>query len=201
MTDLAVLVADKDIEQALRGLLSRRCHSLGIHEPATKIFQHPDRDPGCYHRPGEVLQPHLGGCGLVVLDAAWKGRPAGPGSSLEEAVWQKLVTLGWEARRVAAVVIEPELEAWVWSDSPQVADVLGWNDMTALGGWLHNQGLWPQGEPKPPDPKESLRRALREADRPCTPRVFRELAERVSVNRCRDPSFQRLRDQLVAWFG
>ena len=53
--DLVVLVPDKDIEQALAGLLGRYLN-IGI-RPITiaQIVVHPNRDPGVYHTGRELL--------------------------------------------------------------------------------------------------------------------------------------------------
>jgi hypothetical protein len=47
MTDLVVLVADKDMEQVVATLLGRRARALGIREIGCDVFVHPRRDPGC----------------------------------------------------------------------------------------------------------------------------------------------------------
>ena len=44
--DLVVLVADKNMEFALRGLFSRT-PSFGIHPVTADVFVHPEKDPGC----------------------------------------------------------------------------------------------------------------------------------------------------------
>lgn len=52
--DLVVLVADKDMEFALRGLLSRQ-QALQIRRVKADIYVHTERDPGCYLRSHEFL--------------------------------------------------------------------------------------------------------------------------------------------------
>lgn len=65
--------------------------------------------------------------------------------------------------RTEVVVIDPELEIWVWSASPHVEDVLGWKGSTPpLRSWLCNQGLWGDDRPKPQDPKRAMEGALYE---------------------------------------
>lgn len=46
MKDLAILTADKDAEQTLKALLSKRQQSLGIRAIEYDIFVHPERDSG-----------------------------------------------------------------------------------------------------------------------------------------------------------
>ncbi len=95
------------------------------------------------------------------------------------------------------IVIEPELEAWVWAASPHVADVLGWRENQAdLRPFLTARGLWDKRCPKPIQPKETMRHALREKNKPFGAPLFSELAKRVDVGQCEDPAFTKLRDQL-----
>ena len=46
MKDLVILVADKDLEHAMKGLLSRP-EALGIRAVETDIFVEPQHDPAC----------------------------------------------------------------------------------------------------------------------------------------------------------
>lgn len=98
----------------------------------------------------------------------------------------------------AVVVIDPELEAWVWQDNPNVPVALGApSDSRRL---LDAAGHWPDNQRKPTDPKEALEylRTRHGADR--SKAVFRRVAERVSVGGCVDPAFLHLRDTLRDWF-
>ena len=53
--DLVVLVADKDIEQAIRRLLQRPA-SLGISVPTHEVYTHPARDNGCRTASHDLLR-------------------------------------------------------------------------------------------------------------------------------------------------
>jgi len=100
-----------------------------------------------------------------------------------------------------AIVLDPELEAWVWSDSPQVDRTLGWAERSPnLRTWLEEQQLWPADIPKPHDPKHAMERALRAVRKRRSPALLRQLAERVSLRRCSDPAFIRLKTTLQRWF-
>ena len=46
MEDLVILVADKQMEFAIRGLLGRY-RALGIRQITYAIYRHPNSDPGC----------------------------------------------------------------------------------------------------------------------------------------------------------
>jgi hypothetical protein len=107
---------------------------------------------------------------------------------------------GWQ-NRVHVQVIEPELEVWVWSDSPQVDVSLGWGrHSTNLRTWLSNKGFWPNENRKPPRPKECLLEALREVRVRRSAAIYRQLAESVSLERCQDPTFNELKEILKSWF-
>jgi len=197
--DLVVLVADKNIEFALRGLLSRP-QALGIRLPDYTLYVHPERDPGCLRKAAPFLRPYA--CcfryALVVLDREGCGRQERTRAELETEIEAGLAGAGWE-NRAAAVVLDPELEAWIWSDSPEVDRVLGWAELPPLRTWLRSQGFTFSAH-KPDRPKEAVEAALRFVRRPRSSAIFRELAERVSLERCRDPAFAKLRQCLGNWF-
>ena len=106
------------------------------------------------------------------------------------------------SRSPAEVVVPvPEIEAWVWSRSAVVEDVLGWADRRpALLEWLATQQLWPEHAAKPPRPKEALIAALREAGIRRSAALYRELAEGAVLEGCRDDAFRRLSTALATWF-
>ncbi len=202
MKDLACLVADKSIEATLRGLLQRP-QAVGIRAVEYDIFVHPRRDPGCASSAHDFLLPFRGRYhhGLVVFDQAWDGAPRVGATELENNVRTGLARLGL-AQWADVVVIEPELEVWVWSDSPHVDEVLGWKGSEpSLREWLKQERLWAEGTAKPRDPKQAVERALHVAKLPRSSSRYAQLARTVSVERCADPSFGRLRRLLQGWFG
>jgi len=99
------------------------------------------------------------------------------------------------------IVIDPELEAWVWASSPHVSGVLGWHESgDALRAFLNERGLWDKASPKPLHPKEAMQQALREKNKPFGAPLFSELAKKVSFGGCEDPAFRKLWNQLKHWF-
>lgn len=194
-------MADKDIEQALYGVMGRH-HALPTREITMDIIQHPQRDPGCFHRGPELLDPYVDTHehALLVFDRDWEGRPLDAAHDLEADVQRRLE--GRWGDRARCVVIDPEVEVWAWSDSPEVDTAMGWlGAEPSLREWLRRVDLLAPGEVKPADPKRAFDRALREVGIPASSAVFREIAENVSLNRCQDASFARLRATLVEWFG
>jgi hypothetical protein len=201
--DLVVLVADLDQEQTIRGLLDKRSKALGIRELKHSLLRHPRRDPGCFNEAPDVLQSYQDRAAqaLVVLDRDGCGQEATSAEGIESDLNIRLASSGW-GERAKALVIDPELEIWVWSDSPHVESILGWAGKNpSLREWLSKEGLWSSEQPKPSDPKEALRVALRQGQKRAGAALFGRLAELVSIERCQDASFARLRGLLTAWFA
>lgn len=199
--DLVLLVADKNIEASLRGLLSRS-HALRIRQVTFDLFVHPDRDPGCLRRSHDFLRPfaNLYEYALVLLDQKGCGRGDVERSVLESDIESRLNAAGWEDR-AAAVVIAPELENWVWSDSPHVDRALGWEGRTVpLRSWLQDEDLLQAGSTKPSEPKRAVELVLRTVRTPRSSAIYFALAQSVSTERCTDPAFFKLRRCLREWF-
>lgn len=199
--DLVALIADKNIEGALRGLLSRP-QALGLREISCDLYVHPERDPGCRLRAHHFLKPfaHRYAHALVVFDREGSGRDEAERTALERQVEGLLSSSGWDDR-AAAVVIDPELEVWVWNDSPHVERALDWSGGISLREWLMQKGWLREGATKPAQPKTAVEEALRLAHRPRSSSMYHELARRVSTDRCVDPAFLKLRQTLAGWFS
>jgi hypothetical protein len=197
--DLVCLVPDKNIQAALDALLSKRKPALGLASFTFEIHVHPRRDPGCFHNGpdflGQLLEEPTQK-GLLVFDQAWQGNPCNTAEQTEEAIRKRLSGLFADV-----VVLEPELEAWVWSPSRHVDYVLGWQEAyPPLRQWLEKNDLWPGDSAKPSDPKAAMEAALFEKQIPRSSSLYRQIAERVSLKRCQDDSFNRLCTVLQRWF-
>ena len=199
--DLVVLAADKDMEQTLRGLLARS-QALDIRPVAFDIFVHPEHDAACARRGVSFLSSFARryDYGLLLFDHEGSGREAVSRLEIQRALNREFAGSGWE-ERARAIVVSPELEAWVWSPSPHVDEVAGWkNRQPALRDWLVKTELLMAGEVKPRQPKEAFRAALRAASVARSASLYRSLAERVSLRSCADASFQELQSTLREWF-
>lgn len=201
MNDLAVLVADKNTDAALTALFARP-QALGIRPVVASIFVHPRRDPGCVNEAHLFLTPfvqryrHV----LVIFDHEGSGREDLPPHELAAVIGQRLGESGWRDRG-QAIVIAPELEVWVWSPSPHVAQSIGWGDrQPGLRNWLSDAGHWPMDQAKPHRPKDALEAALREIRRPRSSAFYGELAARVSLRGHDEPAFVALTATLQRWF-
>jgi len=199
--DLVVLTACDNAKSAVSGILSRE-KSLGIRPIRATFYVHPGRDPGCYRHAAEFLRAHAARFrhAIVVFDREGCGRDATPARELEKDVEGRLHSSGWKDR-AAVIVCDPELDIWVWSQSPHVESKLGWKGRSPdLVSWLRNRELLEDGALKPRRPKEALEAALREVRKPRSSAVYKALAEVVSFQGCVDPAFTRLREKLVEWF-
>ncbi len=200
MMDLVCVVADKQIRAALAGLLERP-RALGIRPITKEILLHPEHDPGCFHRPALILRGYrqVAEHALILLDHDWDGVPTTSGADLEARIDEKLGSAGM-ADWAAPVVIDPELEAWVFGSSPRVAEVLGWTGPGSLRETLERRGFWKPDALKPADPKAALEYVLGRTGKGRSASLFRRLAQRAGARSCRDRAFLRLRNLLRSWF-
>ena len=199
--DLLCLVADKNMEAAVSALLDRP-QSIGMRPVTHRILTHPERDPGCFHRGPEFLRPFRSQAhhALIILDYAWDGNPAATAFDLETALEKRLGQAGMR-EWAKAVVIAPELEAWVFAQSPHVPRILGLAGTTdALRRELEDRGWWSRGEAKPQDPKVAMEWILRQTRQPRSSAIYRRLATKVGTASCTDRAFVRLRSHLQGWF-
>jgi len=198
MKDLVLLVADADMRETFNALLQRE-HSLGIRRVNYDIYVHPRRDPGLMREGVPFLAdlgfPHVYRRGFLVLDAEWDGSPGA--SRIRDDLQTQIEQRGW-TDRVKPIVINPELEQWVWVPSPHVAQVLRWGSFREIREQLERSGLWPEGQAKPLNPKEAFDRARRV---PRSPSLFRSLAQTVSLRHCHDPAFSEFVSTMRDWFG
>ena len=197
--DLVVLAADSNMEFAVRGILSR-APSLTIRSISFDVLVHPEHDPGCLLRGAALLSGLTARYrhALVMFDVEGCGQEAQGREALESRVEAELAT-HWTAEHAAAVAIEPELENWVWSDSPHVETHLGW-DQGALFATLTASGRIAAGNAKPARPKETMEWALRERRKQRSSKIYELIAGSVSLSRCVDPSFLKLKQVLARWF-
>jgi hypothetical protein len=200
MKDLVLLVADKNMEGSLKGILARPA-ALGLREISFDLYIHPEKDPGCLRRCHTFLQAfsHQYRYALVLLDHEGCGREETDRLELETELEARLAETGWE-RRAAAVVIAPELEIWVWSDSPHVDRILGWKAEGPLRDWMVERGYLTPGQVKPGRPKDAVEEILRTVRLPRSSSLYNQLARTVSLEKCVDPAFAKLRRCLSGWF-
>lgn len=200
MKDLVVLTADKSMEHAISGLLTRH-HSIGIKNIEYDLYNDPDHDPGCANRGVPFLSnfstqyKH----GLLIFDHEGSGKEDSIPAELAANLTNEL-NRSWGGR-ATAIVIVPELESWVWSSSPYLDRITGWdNQPVKLREWLSSQGWIHGNSGKPSRPKEAFEAALKVVGTPRSASLYNQLACKVSLRGCVDDSFNQLIQTLHNWF-
>jgi len=199
--DLIVLVADKNMESALDGILSRY-QSIGIHPISYAIQVHPEHDSGVRKTGAELLRTQLSlfRHALMIYDFEGAGREAATIENLEDKGDKHLRQAGWQDR-ARTIVINPELDIWIWVDSPHVPARLGWkNSYQSLRQWLLAQGYKFNHDKKPLRPKEAMEAILRMNRIPRSSALYKRIAQKVGFTKCTDRSFVKLTTILKKWF-
>jgi hypothetical protein len=203
MIDLIALIPCSAYEKALEGIFSRHM-ALNVRSFTYKIIINTERDPGCRIKCTSFLRSFTNNYAraLVVFDLDGSGAGNKTRVQVENEVETDLRQNGW-ANRSAAIVVDPEIEAWVWSDSPLVDIALNWQGhQPDVRTWLKTEtDFWEDETPKPWQPKEAMELALRKVQKPMSSMIFKELADNVGLNRCEDPAFYKLKRTLKNWFG
>lgn len=209
--DLFLVVADLDAESALKALLCHRQASLGIQvdfkaspPPSGDMLRYAGRDSGCYKDAVDILRTpqRTHRHAILVFDRDGAGAGERDRVEIENEIEEKLALNGWEQGTAAVIVIQPELESWIWSESIHVSKTMGWEeDLVAMRTFLTSRGLWVEGERKPKDPKEAFAQALKSKGKPRSAQLFATIARQASLQGCGDGAFRKLQESLVRWFG
>jgi hypothetical protein len=200
MMDLIVLAACKDMGETLKALLVRH-EDLEIPRIEAEVLVHPRHDPAVLRSAHDFLRSYqrTASHALVAFDRHGCGR-RDRREDLEKSVETRLAQNGWGGRS-AAIVIDPELEMWFWSESPHVETALGWvRGRAHLEKWLVEEGYLIQGQQKPHRPKDAVLSAWRLSRTQRSSSNYGDLAERVDFQHCADPAFLKLRTVLKSWF-
>lgn len=198
MKDLIILVADKNMEFAVKGILQRN-ESLNTRKISYDIKSHIGHDSGVYKSAHDFLRIFLGkySYALAMFDREGCGCLE-DSSQLASVVQSNLDRSGWQGKS-KVIVIDPELEIWIWSNSPHVAAFLGWEN-SELRGWLISKGYLHSSGHKPQNPKTAFIDALKTKGKQKSSSLFSKIAEHVSFDRCSDTTFCELKFTLQAWF-
>lgn len=199
MDDLVVLVADKNMQFALQGVL-KRPQALGIRRVTHQFRVHIGRDGGVRSSGPEMLEiertrfSHA----LLILDYEGCGATNTSALAVEDALDQRLERVWGKAGK--AIVVSPEIDAWMWGSDTVLRQVLSWPLKENIRDWLRQRGFEFGAHQKPLRPKEALD-AMRLVHRlPRSSAVYEKITGRISLQNCSDQAFQRLRTQLQSWF-
>ena len=125
MKDLVLLVADKNAQFALKGALGRS-EALEIRPIEFEFRVHPGRDGGT-RKTGPAmlaLERRRFNHALLVLDFEGCGTDLQDALSLESQLDGQMGAR-WE-NQGKAIVIKPELDAWVWGSDNAVEAAIEW---------------------------------------------------------------------------
>ena len=199
MNDLFLLVADKNARFAMEGAL-RRPKALGIHPITYQFRVHSGRDGGARKSGPDILRLERKRFrhGLLVLDFEGSGTFCSSGLELEEELDDRVLSL-W-GRGAKAIVIEPELDVWIWGSDHAIEQEIGWPPGCGIRNWIRQQGFAIATNNKPVRPKEALEAAMHQCGLPRSSATYQRIAESISLRRCTDDAFLRLRTTLQTWF-
>lgn len=207
MRDCLFLVADKNMEGMVKGFFSRDryhlaldCGPFAFEANQDLLVAHGLNDPGLYTRANELLRSYkkTHRHAVVMIDAEWDGSPGS--AIIDRQLRRHLEDAGWQGQDACAVVIDPELENWVWQDNLHLCKALAYEDFSRLKQDLESQNFWSAENFKPQRPKEALEWALRKAKKPRSSSLYQQLAAQVSIRNCADSGFLTLLTALRGWF-
>ncbi len=199
--NLVVLVPDIDIENCVMSLLDRFLLLENLAPYNYKIIRHPMRDPGCLVDPEAYLRSYLKthDFALVIFDHDGCGKEKETREKLEAKVTALIGRNGWEGRS-ACVVIDPEIENWIWANSQKMAELVGWKSNEDLRKHLEENNFLPKGKDKPPKPKEALKFALKGTNIRISPALYQSITSAVPFKSCTSPSFLKFKSTITTWF-
>ncbi len=201
MKDIVFLVADGNMEKLFEGLLPRIPISSGTTDFNYDILVNPTHDAGNLNDSYEYLRPFIKQYkyAIVVFDREGCGEERTEAVKLERKVENSLDENGWKSRNTV-LVIDPELENWIWVASPLIKEIINWKFDEEIILWTKKQNYTFNSSEKPERPKESFEAVLRYAKTPRSSAIYKKIASRVSYRKCNDRAFVKLIHTLSDWF-
>jgi len=212
MRDIIFHLADKHMEEGLRAFFQRDDwqHTLGCRR--FEIDPRSDSDlfrvAGCtdggvwkYAHKNLATFKDKYRHAVIVLDADFDPRPGA--KVLQEDISKCMIESGWNEGRFAVIVIQPELEAWLWAPNVNVALGFGHPNFNDLRAALEAEMLWNAGDPKPHDLKGARDYAAKRGGKRTGGPIFKSIfggISRRALDLCAEPGFVTLRSALSGWF-
>jgi len=202
MKSLIALVADKNMEFLMRGLLPRISNIEEVVAFSFDVIVHPYRDPGIFNEADDFLRSFQKkyDFALTILDHSGCGREDKSRESIENIIEEKLARSGWN-NRSCAIVIQPELENWIWVNEVRMANAISWEKEIGLNDWLVQNNWKSLSEIKPKQPKEAFEAAIKTCNTPRSSSLYFEIAKSASYKECQDRAFLKLICKVKDWFG
>ncbi|MGB8338060.1 MAG: hypothetical protein WCD07_03295 [Burkholderiales bacterium] len=198
--DLVLLVPDKNTEGALKGALERH-RALGIREITFDFRTHEGRDGGVRTNGVETVcaERHRFEHALMVFDFEGCGENQGRTREGLEADLSKKLKAMWGIKS-EVVVINPEVDIWMWGSNDSLARVLRWQESDTIRTWLGTKNFTFGDAQKPHRPKEAIESIFRHLKIPRSSAIYQDIAGKISLQNCIDTAFVRMRNQLQQWF-
>ena len=176
MKDLVLLVADKNMQATLRGVLARP-QAMGIRSVSFEIRVHPGRDGGSRTTGGLILavERRRFDHALLIFDLAGSGAHTDDPVALEQELDVSL-NVQW-AGRAKSIVIAPELDAWIWGADSALREVFRWPLDVPIRQWLRAKGFQFDLAGKPSQPKEALEAIVRVHRQARSSALYEKVAE------------------------
>ena len=199
MQDLVLLVADKNMQFALQGALSRP-EALGIRPIDYEFRSHPGRDGGVRASGPQVLAGERNRFrhALMLLDLEGCGTDFVDPVDLENELDQR-VRAAWNDDG-KTIVIAPEVDVWLWGSDNALSDAFQWPLQGSIRDYLRTRDFQFSSDGKPLRPKEALDALVPVHKQPRSSALYEKITNKISLQNCRDPAFLRLHQQLRAWF-
>ncbi len=199
MRRLQILVPDSNTEHAVRGAVGRTV-SLAVGHFEFELIVHPGRDGGVRSSGPELLRLQRSRFSHALLIVDDEGSGSARGAIETEKELDSRLALVW-GPHAKAIVVEPEIDIWMWGAESHIRDVVGWTHGVRIRSWLQSKGHEFDAKGKPIRPKEALHEVFRFCQVPRSSAQYKALATRISLKRCNDPAFLRLSETLQSWFG
>lgn len=198
MSDLLILVPDKATEFTLRGAIGRT-DALGIRPVSFRVLVEPGRDSGVRRRGVQILAVlrRTFAHAVMILDYEGCGSDLAA-EELEAELDADLAQLWGDDAK--AIVVAPEMDVWMWGSEVHLRSILQWPEPRSLQSWLESKGFKFDAFGKPDRPKEALNALFRHAKKPRSSANYQRVAQHVSLTRCTDQPFLRLRARVQQWF-
>ena len=201
--DLVILTADSQMQSVVETLMLHRRQSLGISDLSFDVRRHPQQDSGCRTASQAILNPlrDTHRRAMVIYDRHGSGGGDATATELERDLELQYERAGWGSGQVACVVIDPELDVWVFGASPpRLRQAFDWSQPMPIPQWLESNGYMQPGTGKPDNPKGAVDAILSLQRRQRSAKLYADLARTTGLARCQDRAFQKFRSTLQRWF-
>ena len=185
----------------LEDRLSCRTFDFDFQQDIVVDVRNGNTDGGIHRRAHELLRPYIRSHqnAVVMLDKKFGGQL--PAAVVRGEILGNLLHNGWSAECAEVVVIDPELEVWLWQrGNPHIGMAFRYNSPISLEEFLATEGLWSSAAVKPTKPKEAASLLLRQYRAGSPMVVYSRIVEHISVRGCQDPAFGHLVSALRRWF-